>query len=353
MPDDETRPVMLRHDERLVPASLALVAEAAREAASDLPGAAIELARMWGRRLPLPGRGSTPLLWEALASVAAGDLSVARATEPHVDALAILAESGTPPPPEGSSWGVFAAEGPGVRLVARSDGDGWRLDGTKPWCSLGGELTHALVTAWLDDTRRGLFAVDLRDAGVHEVENAWHARGLRDITSGPLRMDGVPATAVGEPGWYLRRDGFAWGGMGVAAVWYGGAVVVARRLVRQARERTPDQVAHLHLGVVDAALTTARLTLLDAANRIDAGEAAGEAGALLALRVRNVVADTVERVLTAADHALGPGPLALEPRHAARIADLRLYVRQHHAERDGAALGQQLLATRALDGSPW
>jgi len=28
-------------------------------------------------------------------------------------------------------------------------------------------------------------------------------------------------------------------------------------------------------------------------------------------------------------------------------------VRQHHAERDGAALGHQLLATRALDGSPW
>ncbi|GAB3781961.1 acyl-CoA dehydrogenase family protein [Nocardioides ungokensis] len=353
MPHHETRPVVLRPDERLVPATLALAAEAAREAATDLPGAAIELAGKWGDRLPLPGHGSTPLLWEWLASVAAADLSVARAAEPHLDALAILAESGAAPPPAGSSWGVYAAEGPGVRVAATPDHDSWVLEGTKPWCSLGGVVSHALVTAWVDDTRRGLFAVDLRHPGVQALDNAWHARGLRDIGSGPLRLAGVPATAVGDPGWYLRRDGFAWGGMGVAAVWYGGAVGVARRLVRQARERTPDQVAHLHLGVVDSALTVARLTLLDAAQRIDGGEAAGDAGALLALRVRNVVADSVERVLGAADHALGPGPLALEPEHAARVADLRLYVRQHHAERDSVALGQQLLATCPPDGAPW
>ena len=38
--------------------------------------------------------------------------------------------------------------------------------------------------------------------------------------------------AVGEPGWYLDRPGFAWGGIGVAAVWYGATVAVARRVVR-------------------------------------------------------------------------------------------------------------------------
>ena len=39
-------------------------------------------------------------------------------------------------------------------------------------------------------------------------------------------------------------------------------------------------------------------------------------------------------------HALGPGPLAMDAEHAARVADLTLYVRQHHAERDLAALGR-------------
>ena len=41
-----------------------------------------------------------------------------------------------------------------------------------------------------------------------------------------------------------------------------------------------------------------------------------------------------------ADHALGPGPLAFEAEHATRVSDLRVYVRQHHAERDSAALGR-------------
>ena len=353
VPDEQTWPVTLRRESGLVTASLALVAEAARDAASDLPHAGIELARSWGNQLPLPGRGSTTELWEALATVAASDLSVARAMEPHVDARAILAESGAPSPPEDTCWGVFAAEGPGVRLEAGRSGDAWLLDGTKPWCSLGGDLSHALVTAWVDDSARGLFAVDLGHDGVHPLEDVWHARGLRDIRSGPVRFDSVPARPVGEPGWYLRRDGFAWGGMGVAAVWYGGAVGVARRLLRQRGDRTPDQVAHLHVGTVDTALIGARAVLADAARRIDDGDAAGDRGALLALRVRQVVADAVERVLTAADHALGPGPLALEPEHAARVADLRLYVRQHHAERDSAALGERVLAGAATDGPPW
>ena len=39
-------------------------------------------------------------------------------------------------------------------------------------------------------------------------------------------------------------------------------------------------------------------------------------------------------------HALGPAPLAFDADHAARVADLEIYLRQHHAERDVAALGR-------------
>jgi len=353
VPDEQTRPVVLRREPDLVTASLGFVAEAAREAAATLPEGAVALARSWGRQLPRPGHGSTTELWEALATLGASDLSVARITEPHVDALAILAEAGQPAPAEDTTWGVYAAEGPGARLEARQHGEGWRLDGLKPWCSLAGHLSHALVTAWVDDSRRGLFAVDLRHAGVAPLEDAWHAGGLRAVPSGPVRFVDVPAGEVGGPGWYLRRDGFAWGGMGVAAVWYGGAVGVARRLLHAARDRTPDQVALMHIGTADAALAGARSMLLDAAAHVDAGTARGQAGAVLAQRLRQVVADAAEQVLTCVDHGLGPGPLALEPRHATRVADLRLYLRQHHAERDAAALGRQVLDTLGADGSPW
>ncbi|MWJ20529.1 SAM-dependent methyltransferase, partial [Clavibacter michiganensis subsp. michiganensis] len=59
-------------------------------------------------------------------------------------------------------------------------------------------------------------------------------------------------------------------------------------------------------------------------------------------RVRAVVARAVDDTLTHVAHALGPAPLAQDADHAKRVADLGLYVRQHHAERDDASLGGAL-----------
>ena len=67
------------------------------------------------------------------------------------------------------------------------------------------------------------------------------------------------------------------------------------------------------------------------------------AGAVLAARVRAVVADAAETGLTVVGHALGPAPLTADEEHARRVADLTVYVRQHHAERDLAALGSLVL----------
>ncbi|GAA5034934.1 acyl-CoA dehydrogenase family protein [Terrabacter aeriphilus] len=351
-PDAPARPVWLGLDT----APDGSVAELAHDLTADAdPLAALALVRRHADAFPLPGRGSTLQLWEALATVAATSLTAARAVEPHLDARAILAEARdaghevADGDAGGATWGVFAAEGPGVRLEARDDGGTVRLHGTKPWCSLAGRLSHALVTAWDGPTRR-LYAVRLgRERGVTVAPAAWHARGLPDVPSGPVTFDGTEATPVGEQGWYLERPGFAWGGMGVAAVWFGGAVGVARRLLRQGRE--PDQIAQQHLGAVDAALWAARSTLVTAAAEIDGGRASGAAGAALALRVRHVVAETGEEVLRLVGHATGPAPLALEADHAARVADLTLYLRQEHAERDEAALGKLLLETG--DGSAW
>ena len=63
---------------------------------------------------------------------------------------------------------------------------------------------------------------------------------------------------------------------------------------------------------------------------------------MLAARVRAVVAGAAQEVLTRVGHALGPGPLAYDAEHAARVADLTLYLRQHHAERDLALLGRSV-----------
>lgn len=312
--------------------------EQARQSAGDA-AAALALAPRIAEVLPLPGSGSTIELWEGLARLGMIDLTVARTIEPQLDARAILAEAGDDRP--SGTWGVFAAEGPGVRLSASSDGDAWTLDGVKPWCSLAAHLDHALVTAWVDDAQRGLFAVDLQQEGVTATSGTWVARGLPQVTSESVEFAGVPATAVGDAGWYLRRPGFAWGGIGVAAVWFGAAVALASALTTAAGKRKPDQIALMHIGRCDAALHATRCTLRQAAADIDAG-AVDDPG-LLAARVRTIVAQTCETVMTAVDHGLGPGPLVGNEEHAARVADLHLYVRQWHAERDLAAIGSSLV----------
>ncbi|HET8767356.1 MAG TPA: acyl-CoA dehydrogenase [Pedococcus sp.] len=314
-------------------------------AAGDVE-ASLDLARRLGVALPGPGEGRTTELWSVLATLGALDLTTARVVEPHLDALAILRQAGVAEGtvPDGSTWGVFAAEGPGVRLSASRDEDGtWRLGGVKPWCSLADRLSHAVVTAHTGAGSRRAFAVELRGPGVSGEGGTWASRGLRDVSSLATRYDDVPAVPVGEDDWYLTRPGFAWGGIGVAACWYGGAVGLARTMLTAAGARPPDQVAFMHLGAVDGALHAARASLHEAAGMVDAGAASGAQGAVLALRVRGVVAEAVERVLAHAAHALGPGPLTGDEEHARRVADLQVYVRQHHAERDQAALGKALV----------
>jgi alkylation response protein AidB-like acyl-CoA dehydrogenase len=152
-----------------------------------------------------PGEGRTPDLWSTLATVAAVDLGLARAMEPHLDAAAILhqaAEQGLlTVTHSGRTWGVFAAEGSGEPLRATRTTDTWTLTGTKPWCSLAATLDRALVSATLHDGERALFAVDLRAPGVEVLSGDWHARGLAEIPSGPVRFIGAEALPVGHAGW--------------------------------------------------------------------------------------------------------------------------------------------------------
>ena len=169
-----------------------------------------------------------------------------------------------------------------------------------------------------------------------------------EIPSGPVRFDGVPATPVGEPGWYLERPGFAWGGIGVAACWYGGAVGIARTVHAAAATR-PNPHLLAHLGAIDELLQSSRRALAEAAALIDGPDADGVDARLLAKRVRATIARTCEEVVARAGHALGPAPLAMDGAHAKRVADLALYVRQHHAERDQQSLGEAL----AKDAAPW
>ena len=292
--------------------------------------------------LPMPGAGDTLTLWDALSRLAAYDLTAARALEPHVDALSILDQAGLTPSEAGgtahSTWGVYAAEGPAGKLTAYQDGDQWVVDGVKPWCSLADQVSHALVTAWTGETTRRLFAVSMAETRVLDVP--WVSRGLAEIVSAPVQFDAVAAVPIGDDGWYLRRPGFWWGAIGVAACWYGGAAGVAERL-RPRRGREPDQIAQMHLGGADAALYAAACTLREAACVVDdPGDRSRDE--VTARRARAVVRAACDDVLGRVARAAGPAPLTFEEEHARRVADLSVYICQDHAERDLAALGAAL-----------
>lgn len=304
---------------------------------------ALELARSLADTLPQPGGAKTLQLWDTLARSASVDLTVTRAMEPHLDAISILRQAGIEPPAD-ATFGVYAAEAPGSRVRARRVGGGWVLDGTKAWCSLAGQVTHALVTSWVDETERGLFLIELSAPRVRVMQSAWVPSGLRLISSGPIALERVPALPVGEPGWYLRRPGFAWGGLGVAAIWYGAGIGIMQRMLRSASgAREPDDLALMHLGAGDSELFAARSALIAAAHQIATGSVPDGAQWAFAVRVRDVCARAAESVLRHADHALGPGPLTSDEHYARLVDDLRIYLRQHHAERDQVVLGRAVL----------
>lgn len=291
--------------------------------------------------LPLPASGRTAERWQRLARLAEENIVAARIAEAHVDAVAILHELGGKPPEPGQLWGVWTAEAPDAALTATDIDGAFSLNGTKVWCAGAGFCTHALVTARRDDGTPGLFAVTATDPTVKALPSTWWNAGMAGSDTRPVQFTNAQAVAVGDPGAYVNRPGFWHGTIGVAACWLGGARRVADPLYRCAASQSADAYSLAHLGAVDAALAASDAILAAAASQIDEDpfDRAGTAQ-LLARRVRTVVEHAVDEAITRTGRALGPGPLCQDGRHAQRVADLSIYIRQSHAERDLAELGR-------------
>ena len=308
--------------------------------------------------LPLPGAGNTLLRWQALAAVASHDLSLAKLYEGHTDALAILCELGGQAcqdvVPGRSVWGVWAAESRTSKVIFESilepaDDDRnsgtVKLFGTKTWCSGAAHITHGLLTAWAPDgVGPQLVAVALQQPGVEVESAAWRAVGMAGSASVDVTFDGALAYRVGTPGDYLSRPGFWQGGAGVAACWYGGALSLGRALQR-AISRTPAALRNPYqnpyqlaaLGKVDLCLHTTAGLLREAAQWVDAHPR--DNAQTVAVRVRLAAEDCARRVLDEAGRALGAAAFCHDAQFARAAADLPVFIRQCHGERDFAALG--------------
>jgi alkylation response protein AidB-like acyl-CoA dehydrogenase len=341
--------------------------------AAAIPATFSALARSGALDLPQPGQGNTLARFFALAEISALDLSLGRLAEGHSDALAILAEAGRPAPP-GAVLGVWAARRPdsdvsvtptAPRPAASKTTSQWHLSGRKPWASGARTLTHALITAASDAGPR-LFLVPLTGAA-HVVPDTWPAVGMAMSQSFDVDIDITIGDdcRLGGPGWYVERTGFWFGSVGVAACWFGGALGLARslraHLARAATDIDDHQAAQL--GAAAARVSSMTRDLAWAAHRLDSlgtdlavdvavDHAHAHEAQAIAFEVRHLVETGCLEVLNRVSRAGGAGPLCQDAAQARRLADLPVYIRQHHAGRDEATLGRRFLARPAPGTSP-
>jgi alkylation response protein AidB-like acyl-CoA dehydrogenase len=303
-------------------------------------GSRLRAARADGRLdAPAPGAGDTPQRWRMLCDIAAHDLELARLAEAHTDAIAILHEASRPVDPN-ALYGVWAAEDRADQLVLQDSQGRITMSGSKPFCSGADLVDRALVTV------RHAGTVVLADVAIDRpgvcVDNSvWETTAFTSTTTATVHFDSIDISSeaiVGTDGWYLDRVGFWHGACAPAACWAGGAIGLAAEAVARTSVDDPHHAALAGALHTD---TWALRALLDVAGRqIDAAPVDRPSAIRRAICCRSAVRLLVEHVVTVASDLVGPRGLAFDERIARRVAELGLYVRQHHGGRDLADLGR-------------
>jgi alkylation response protein AidB-like acyl-CoA dehydrogenase len=297
--------------------------------------------------IPLPGSGATWRRFSKLAEQASRDLSLGRLSEGHADAIAILAEAGMKPI-DGATYGVWASKSARAATVAERVSGGWRLSGSKEFCSGSRLVERALVTAATGEGTL-LFDVEVSEHTSSVAPDSWPATGMAASMSETLAFAGDVGDefVVGPVEFYVARPGFWFGAVGVAACWFGGAVGLVNELVTWLPTEPSEHVL-VDLGECVGALESMRDVLMHAADSIDADpEDQGCQARFHALVARQVVHDGALKVLERIASAGGARPLCHDADQSRRAADLYIYLSQHHGGADAAELGRGLLRNQS------
>ena len=273
-----------------------------------------------------------------LRLVGAGDLSIARIYEGHVNAVALVERYGT----EGQMAELAAAvEGGGLSAVWNAEGrmpltaqatrSGWVLTGDKILASGVGSVTHPLVTPRVDGR------VVLMLAGPLERErfdlSSWTPQGMRGSATGTVHLTGlaVPSHAViGAPDDYPRQPIFSGGAWRFCAVHLGAAerlLDLFRTHLRQ-RDRDSDPYQKQRIATATTACVSARLWIKRAAAMLASGEEDAAATVAFVNLTRGVTERTCLQVIEAVQRGVGLSAF-MRPDPIERIArDLATYLRQ-------------------------
>jgi alkylation response protein AidB-like acyl-CoA dehydrogenase len=262
-----------------------------------------------------------------------------------VDQRALLnnaaTETGGGSPARGAIPGTTARAGPDGR---------WRLTGEKTWTTWLPNLTHAFVSARIENDEGsgvgdgasvttttpggaetpeiGQFLVDLSAGGI-ERRAGFEALGMCGSASGRLVLEHAPGALVGR-----RAAGTpdprgtapaAWFGVMVAATYLGVGEGARTDVARWALERRPGDGSsavaeipsvQLRLGRIDTRLRATRIVVLDVARRWDAERTADDVG-LAKIVATSAAVDATDEALRIAG---GPGFLSGRLERALRDA---------------------------------
>jgi hypothetical protein len=276
-------------------------------------------------------------LFCGLAAVGRTDIPLARLTEGHVDAVRILAEAGRAPVP-GSLYGVWASRSHRTGLLARPTAAGWSLSGTLRFASGAGVVDRALVPVWPNPDEHVLVDVDV--TGWVADASQWQTRAMQVSRSHTFvvvdhRVD--HDAEVGDPGFYLGRRGFFPGGVGVAAVWAGGAARLLDLVLDHAASAAPSASRSIRLGQVRIELAAAQALVVVAAEMLQTHPDLDLRQ--LSTLTRSGVGAAVRRAVDHVRQLAGAAGLAFAGDLTRAVDDLDLYVRQLNPDAEAEFLG--------------
>lgn len=219
-------------------------------------------------------------LLKILSVIGAGDLSIARLVEGHINAVSLVVRYGNAEQiaslaasvADGALTGVWGADDAAGLKIRTEDGR-TQLVGRKILASGAGTVTRPIVTAMANDGQV-MCLLDL-DAN-HPVDlSGWQAQGMRSTATGAIDLTGIPiglAEIVGSAGDFMRQPHFSGGAWRFCAA-HLGAMEKLVELFRDhlvSRKRGDDPYQLQRMAQCVAAAKTARFWIEEAARRLGA-----------------------------------------------------------------------------------
>jgi alkylation response protein AidB-like acyl-CoA dehydrogenase len=313
-----------------------------------------------------------------LKQIGYGNLAVGRIYEGHVNALQLVQTFGTREQIERYAsdardrhkiFGVWNAEaGDGVKLIPL-EGDRYRLEGAKTFCSGSGFVERPFVNGALPDGGWQMCIVPMEQVATFSDPDWWQPSGMRATASYKVDFTGVELQAediIGQPDDYHRQPWLTAGVIRFAAVQFGAAEALfdLTRNYLQDLNYTNSPFQQERLGKMAIAIEQGNLWLKGTAERVAAyapmfggSPAVDRPQAEGLVAYTNMMRSAIEQICMEAmqlcERSVGTRGL-MRPHLMERIIrDLTLYLRQPAYDAAIANIGQHVLSQSTPASSLW